>query len=63
MLISVFWGKNILWLSFYESIKFNKKFDDVSISEKIRNFDDFNDFCCPEFDGFFRDLAVFRLKI
>ena len=43
-------------------LKFNKKFDDVSISENIRNFDDFNDFCCPEFDSFFRDLAIFRLK-
>ena len=37
-------------------------FDDVSIFEKIRNFDDFSGFCSPEFDSFVRDLAIFRLK-
>ena len=62
MLISVFWGKTYFGYLFMEALKFNKKFDDVSISEKIRNFDDFNDFCCPEFDSFFRGLAIFRLK-
>ena len=44
------------------ALKFNKNFDDVSISEKIRNFDDFSGFCSPEFDSFFRDLAIFQLK-
>ena len=36
-----------------------KNFDDVSIFEKIRNFDDFSGFCSPEFDSFVRDLAIF----
>ena len=31
---------------------------DVSISEKIQNFDDFSGFCSPEFDSFLRDLAI-----
>ena len=35
-----------------------KKFDDVSIFEKIRNFDDFSGFCSPEFDSFVRDLTI-----
>ena len=39
-----------------------KNFDDVSIFEKILNFDDFSGFCSPEFDSFVRDLAIFRLK-
>ena len=39
-----------------------KNFDDVSIFEKIQNFDDFSGFCSPEFDSFVRDLAIFRLK-
>ena len=37
-------------------------FDDVSISEKIQNFDDFSGLCSPEFDSFLRDSAIFRLK-
>ena len=45
-----------------KALKFNKKFADVSISEKIPNFDDFSGFCSPEFDSFLRDLATFRLK-
>ena len=45
-----------------KALKFNKNFDDVSIFEKIRNFDDFSGFCSPEFDNFVRDLAIFRLK-
>ena len=45
-----------------KALKFDKKFDDVSIFEKIRNFDDFSGFCSPEFDSFVRDLAIFRLK-
>ena len=39
-----------------------KHFDDISISEKIQNFDDFSAFCSPEFDTFMRDLLIFRLK-
>ena len=57
----MFWGKKIFWLSFYESIEILKNVD-VSISEKIQNFDDFSGFCSPEFDSFLRDLAIFRLK-
>ena len=45
-----------------KALKFNKKFADVSISEKIQNFDDFSGFCSPVFDSFLRDLAIFRLK-
>ena len=45
-----------------KALKFNKKFADVSISEKIQNFDDFSGFCSPKFDSFLRDLAIFRLK-
>ena len=45
-----------------KALKFNKKFADVSISEKIQNFDDFSGFCRPVFDSFLRDLAIFRLK-
>ena len=40
-----------------KALKFNKNFADVSISEKIQNFDDFSGFCSPEFDSFLRDLA------
>ena len=60
----MFWGlKTYFWLSFYESIEIlPKNFADVSISEKIQNFDDFSGFCCLEFDSFLRDLAIFRLK-
>ena len=43
---------------FMKALKFNKNFDDVSIFEKIRNFDDFSGFCSPEFDSFVRDLAI-----
>ena len=45
-----------------KALKFNKKFADVSISEKIQNFYDFSGFCSPEFDSFSRDLAIFQLK-
>ena len=56
----MFFGeKTYFWLSFNESIKI---FADVSISEKIQNFDDFSGLCSPEFDSFFNDLAIFRLK-
>ena len=44
-----------------KALKLNKNFD-VSIFEKIRNFDDFSGFCSPEFDSIVRDLAIFRLK-
>ena len=48
MLISVFGGKNILVVYlFMKALKFNKKLADVSISEKIQNFDDFSGFCGP----------------
>ena len=46
----------------YLFMNLTKNFDDVSIFEKIRNFDDFSGFCSPEFDSFVRDLAIFRLK-
>ena len=45
-----------------KALKFNKTLADVSISEKIQNFDDFSGFCSPELDSFLRDLAIFRLK-
>ena len=45
-----------------KALKFNKKFDDVSTFEKIRNFDYFSGFFSPEFDCLVRDLAIFRLK-
>ena len=45
-----------------KALKFNKKFADVGISEKIQNFDDFSGFCSPVYDSFLRDLAIFRLK-
>ena len=35
-----------------KALKFYKKFTDVSISEKIQNFDDFSGFCSPKFDSF-----------
>ena len=58
-----FSGKNIIWvISFTKALKFNKNFADISISEKIQNFDDFSGFCIPEFDSFLRDLAIFQLK-
>ena len=38
-----------------KALKLNKKIDDVSISEKIQNFDDFSGFCSPNFDSFLRD--------
>ena len=43
-------------------VNLTKIFDDVSIFEKIRNFDDFSGFSSPEFDSFVRGLAIFRLK-
>ena len=46
----------------YLFMNLTKNFDDVSIFEKIRNFDDFSGFCSPEFDSFVRDLAIFQLK-
>ena len=45
-----------------KQLKFTKNFADVSISEKIRNFDDFIGFCSREFDSFMTDLAIFRSK-
>ena len=54
--------KAYFWLSFMKILKFNKKFADVSICEKIHNFDDFSGFCSLEFDSFMRDLAIFRLR-
>ena len=45
-----------------KALKFNKNVDDISISEKIQNFDDFSGFCSPVFESFLRDLAIFRLK-
>ena len=45
-----------------KALKFNKSFADVSISEKIQNFDDFSGICSPEFDNFLRDLVIFPLK-
>ena len=66
MLFSVFffggWEYTFGYL-FMKALKFDKKFADVSISEKIQNFDDFSDFCSPEFDSFLRDLAISRLNI
>ena len=47
---------------FMKALKFIKHFADVSISEKIQNFDDFSGFCSPEFDSSLRNLAIFRLK-
>ena len=55
------WGHNFGY-PFIKVLKFNKNFDDVSISEKIQNFDDFSGFFSPEFDSFLRYLSVFRLK-
>ena len=43
----------------YLFMNLTKNFDDVSIFEKIRNFDDFSGFWSPEFDSFVRDLAIF----
>ena len=43
----------------YLFMNLTKNFDDVSIFEKIRNFDDFSGFCSPEFDSFVRDLTIF----
>ena len=40
-----------------KALKFLKKFADVSVSEKIQNFDDFSGFCSPEFDSLVRYLA------
>ena len=63
MLISVFGGnKHTFGYVFMKASKTNKKFADVSISEKIQNFDDPSGFCSPEFDSCLRDLAIFRLK-
>ena len=45
-----------------KALQFKKKFADVTISEKIHDFDDFSGFCSPEFDSFLRDLAIFLLK-
>ena len=56
-------GKNILLVIFlWKHWNLTKKIADVSISEKIQNFDDFSGFFSPEFDTFLRDLAIFRLK-
>ena len=56
MLISVLGGKTYFWLS-YNFYNF-KNFPDVSISEKIQNFDDFSGFVAQNL----RDLSIFRLK-
>ena len=45
-----------------KKLKFDKKFADVSTSEKIQNFDDFSGICSPAFDSLMSDLAIFRLK-
>ena len=55
-------GKHTLGYLFIKTLKFNKKFADVSIFEKIQNFDNFSGFCSPEFDLFMKDSAIFRLK-
>ena len=47
---------------FMKALEINKTFSDISIFEKIQNFDDFSGFCSPEFDSFLSDLAIFRLK-
>ena len=53
-------SKNILWVSFYQNIEIQQNiFADVSIFEKIQNFDNFSGFCSPEFDLFMKDLAIF----
>ena len=49
-----------LFFFFMKALKFNKKIADVSISEKIQEFDNFSG--SPEFDRFSRDLAIFRLR-
>ena len=59
----MFWGeKHTFGYLVMKALKFNKNFADVSISEKIQNFDDFSGFCSPEFDSFLKDLAFFPLK-
>ena len=55
-------GRDTFVYLFIKTLKFNKNFADVSISEKIHNFDNFSGFCSPEFDLFINDLAIFRLK-
>ena len=45
-----------------KALQFKKNFADVSISEKIQDFDDFSGFGSTEFDSFLRDLAIFLLK-
>ena len=45
-----------------KGLKFYKNFADISILEKIQDFDDFGGFCSPEFDSFLKDLAIFRIK-
>ena len=58
----MFWGvKTYFGLSFYQNIEIQQKFADVSIFEKIQNFDNFRGFCSPKFDLFMKDLAIFRL--
>ena len=44
-----------------QSNEIKKKLADVSISEKIQNFDDFSGLYSPEFDSLLRDLAVWRV--
>ena len=53
--------KHALAYLFIETLKFSKKFADVSIFEKIQNFDNVSGFCSPEFDLFMKDSAIFRL--
>ena len=63
VLIGIFGSKNILWVIFlsqhWNSTKF---FADVSIFEKIQNFDYFSGFCSPEFDLFMKDWVIYGLK-
>ena len=63
VLISGFWGKTyVLPIFLSKHWNLTKNFADVSISEKIRHFDNFRGFCSPEFDSFMTDLAIFWLK-
>ena len=54
-------GGHTLGYLFIKTLKFSKKLADVSIFEKIQNFDNFSGFCSSEFDLFMKDSAIFRL--
>ena len=45
-----------------KALNLTKNVADISISEKIQNFNDSSGFCSLEFYSFLRDLAIFRLK-